>query len=235
MTLSKPLQIALGAVLLTLLGGFVTFLTWLGGTVRDIETGQAAMDARLDFTSNRVERIVQEVPTLRRAIVQETNRAPVQQVIVTTPPVRVDSATSIAAINVIDVRLRETKAHYLTLSNDQLRTFEAAMRGVVTQAAPNALSFRDVIVLSSGESPFVSGSTDLPAYVDRNASYLLWVGKDSVPIRAINAMYGVDSTRTHPIKLQGRTWMNMFAEVSSRPNIYSLNVVVIPDSMAPRR
>src|SRR4029077_1784369 len=90
----------LEAIVLTVAaGGFLAFLGWLGVSVADMKAGQGEIRVNLENTKGRVDRIVDQLPTLRHEVAIYQAHAPARAAIVITRPVRRDSTSSIAAIH----------------------------------------------------------------------------------------------------------------------------------------
>src|SRR2546427_77395 len=124
--------------------GFLGFLAWLGVSVADMKAGEGEMRVDLRYTKSRLDRIVDQLPTLRREIAQYQAHAPARAVIVTTRPVRRDSTTSVAVIHLLALDDRTLTSHYITLSQYEAPLFDSYVAGVVTSSAPAALSFSNI-------------------------------------------------------------------------------------------
>jgi hypothetical protein len=215
---------AAGAIALLL----VSFGSWLVLNIQDIKAGQAEMRARVEYTSGRVDRVVNEVPTLRGAIVKENSRAPVRWAIVTSPTLRRDSATSTATSNIIDLKSGKTTAHYLTLSNEQAAAFQPALIGAIVQSAPNAVSLRTFVGdQGSGTNANYMNSAQVPNYVDVTTTYMLFSSTDTVPLQGIKILFGAESTHTYRVSIKGgQTWIGVVREVRSHPGIYAAGMTI---------
>ena len=194
-------------------------LAWLALEVHSLGNNQSEMRADLRNTIGRVDRIANEVPTLRHEIAVDRASTPARQVLVTTIPQRLDSAKWIASLHVIDIGLHTSTAHYVTLSSErQVDQFEVAVSGMVVKSAPSALSFGEVAALSSTPSNAIR----IPDYVDTASSYVLWSITDSIPIRVLKVTFSVDSTRTSNVTVGNGNWMSVLSAVRSHPRIYDV-------------
>lgn len=220
-TKSKMIRIPRGVVITVGL----TYLGWMGwaiwqtkDSVAELREGQAEMRAQVGYNAGRVDRIVNEVPTLRQQIAREKAKAPARQVVVTTVPRRLTENTSVAAISVIDLGLRKTTAHYVTLTNEQARVFDASVAGAVVRSAPNAMSFSAIALLGSDSG----AARRVPRYTDATSSFMVWSTTDSVPISAIAVMFVVDSVRTYNASVRLGNWSSVVDEVRLHPRIYAV-------------
>lgn len=195
--------------ILVLLGA--GFFGWLAMGVSDIKSGQGEMRVDLGYTKERVDRIVQQVPTLRSQIAASQIGAPAREAVVTTAPVRRDSQTSVAAIHVLDLHTHLVTSYYVTLTNAEALMFNDAVAGAVSHAAPSAFSFGSMAEFVADSSVGAS----IPATVDRGSSFMIWSATDSVPLRKFRLIFDVDSTRPHSLAARSYNWAGVIQDIRS--------------------
>lgn len=210
------IEIVVGGIILTMLG-------WGGTTLFEINGTLATIRAELGWTTQRVDRIVNEVPTLRRQIAQSQVTAPASQAVVATVPVRRDSATSVAAVHVLDFKIHKTTSYYITLTNKERDWFSSTVHGAVSSSAPSALTFGAVMESMTD----TAGAYTVPAFVDVAASFVIWSRADTLPSRAVHHfIVGADSSKTQSLRLSEfkSNWSGIVAELQSHPKTYTVAV-----------
>jgi hypothetical protein len=213
MAKEKTVEMILGGVILAVLA----FLGWVGVNLVEVKSTHTALLDDLDATTKRVDRIVQQVPTLRREIALFEANTPPRQVIVATVPYRRDSLTSLAVIHEFDLTTSRSTSYYFTLSNVEVRLFQNAVRGAVLDGAPSALSFATIIDLAADSSV----PTRVPAFVNANSSFVVWSMADSAPT-GWTAFFKVDSTRKSTLRPSfDRTLAGIVEHLSTHPNSYT--------------
>jgi hypothetical protein len=208
-----------------ILGGLGVYLAWIGKEQFAITSGHGRMEQRIVYNEQRVDKIVNEMPTLRHDVAAATINQPAHQVMVTTIPRRIDSTRSIATIQILDFDNNRATTRFVTLGNDQAAMFASSMIGMMSRSAPNAMSFADVAEFRAPDS-----ARRLPVAIDSHSSFMLWSNADSVPLSAMAVILKADSTKTARITAHSGTWDAVIMDVWAHPKNYSL-----PRDSTPRK